>query len=285
MIEFTCACGNEYKVKDEMAGRHGKCKECGAGIRVPEKGAGEDYFEAFVRERFKDDENFLVGDIPERALRKARSSYAKAMDPSEKPLALSRQTSFTRVFRKGWLFTNKGIYYQNVWARGAFQYSDVTECKEKVDTVHTRTDAGSTSHKFLSVVVTLKNGKKHKFDGSMLPFFEALSQKSSGGAIPEESPKKLPKRYTEKVLSGQTSLLKILVVTCIAGVIAGLIAGALVAADVFKDDKAPLQAAAIIFAIAALIGFVGRNKYACGECGQAVAHSQHFCPNCKCVFR
>lgn len=285
MIEFTCTCGKEYKVKDEMAGQRGKCKECGAGIRVPERGEREDYFEALVRERFKDDKNFLTGDIPERALQKARSSYAKAMDPSEKPLALSRQTSFTRVFRKGWLFTNKGVHYQNVWARGAFINADVAGCKEKMDTVHTRTDAGSTSHKFLSVVVILKNGKKHKFDGSMLPFFEALSQKLSGTAMPEESTIQLEKRYTEKLLSGQTSILKILVIACIVSGIAGLFAGALVAADVFKDDKAPLQAAAIIFAIAALIGFTGRNKYACSECETSVVHSQHFCPNCKCVFR
>jgi hypothetical protein len=285
VIEFTCACGKEYKVKDEMAGRRGKCKECGAEIRVPEKAGSEDYFEALVRERFKEDENYFVGDIPERALAKARSSYAKTMDPSEKPLALSRQTSFTRVFRKGWLFTNKGVYYQNVWARGAFQYADLRECEEKVDTVHTRTDAGTTSHRFLSAVVTLNNGKRHKFDGSMLPFFEALSQKSSGGTTPGESPVKLEKRYTEKLLTGQTSIIKILVIACVAGGVAGLIAGALVAADVFKDEKAPFGAAAIISAIAALIGFVGRNKYACGECGRSVALSQHFCPQCKCVFR
>jgi len=138
---------------------------------------------------------------------------------------------------------------------------------------------------YADIVVTLNNGKKHKFDGSMLPFFKALSQKTLDGSTPQESSIRLPKRYAEKPLTGQTSLIKILVVACIASGIAGLIAGALVSADVFKDEKAPLQVAPIIFAIAALIGFVGRNKYACGECGKSVTHSQHFCPNCKCVFK
>ncbi len=35
MIEFTCECGKSYVVKDESAGRRGKCKECGAPITVP----------------------------------------------------------------------------------------------------------------------------------------------------------------------------------------------------------------------------------------------------------
>jgi len=37
MIEFSCGCGKTYTVKDEMAGRRGKCKECGAPILVPAK--------------------------------------------------------------------------------------------------------------------------------------------------------------------------------------------------------------------------------------------------------
>ena len=28
MIEFSCDCGKSYTVKDESAGRQGKCKEC-----------------------------------------------------------------------------------------------------------------------------------------------------------------------------------------------------------------------------------------------------------------
>lgn len=35
MIEFSCECGKSYVVKDESAGRRGKCKECGAPITVP----------------------------------------------------------------------------------------------------------------------------------------------------------------------------------------------------------------------------------------------------------
>jgi hypothetical protein len=35
MIEFSCECGKSYVVKDESAGRRGKCKECGAAIQVP----------------------------------------------------------------------------------------------------------------------------------------------------------------------------------------------------------------------------------------------------------
>ncbi len=37
MIEFTCSCGKSYRVEDEMAGKSGKCKQCGAAIRVPQK--------------------------------------------------------------------------------------------------------------------------------------------------------------------------------------------------------------------------------------------------------
>lgn len=37
MIEFSCTCGKTYRVKDEMAGKGGTCKQCGAAIRVPEK--------------------------------------------------------------------------------------------------------------------------------------------------------------------------------------------------------------------------------------------------------
>lgn len=35
MIEFTCKCGKQYKVKDELAGKRGKCKECGRPMVVP----------------------------------------------------------------------------------------------------------------------------------------------------------------------------------------------------------------------------------------------------------
>jgi len=37
MIEFTCSCGKSYSVKDEMAGKTGKCKACGAPLQVPRK--------------------------------------------------------------------------------------------------------------------------------------------------------------------------------------------------------------------------------------------------------
>ena len=39
MIEFSCDCGKSYVVKDESAGKRGKCKECGAPLSVPTKGA------------------------------------------------------------------------------------------------------------------------------------------------------------------------------------------------------------------------------------------------------
>jgi len=36
MINFTCAqCGQAMSVPDEMAGQSGKCKQCGAPVRVP----------------------------------------------------------------------------------------------------------------------------------------------------------------------------------------------------------------------------------------------------------
>ena len=41
MIEFSCDCGKSYVVKDESAGRRGKCKECGAAIQVPAPAAKE----------------------------------------------------------------------------------------------------------------------------------------------------------------------------------------------------------------------------------------------------
>jgi hypothetical protein len=34
-IHFTCSCGKEYQVKDELAGKRAKCKRCGETIRVP----------------------------------------------------------------------------------------------------------------------------------------------------------------------------------------------------------------------------------------------------------
>jgi len=37
MIEFTCSCGKSYSVRDELAGKTGKCKECGAALRVPKR--------------------------------------------------------------------------------------------------------------------------------------------------------------------------------------------------------------------------------------------------------
>lgn len=39
MIEFACSCGKSYTVKDEMAGKTGKCKECGEPLLVPAKPA------------------------------------------------------------------------------------------------------------------------------------------------------------------------------------------------------------------------------------------------------
>jgi len=39
MIEFTCDCGKRIRVKDELAGKRGKCKQCGATIRVPRETA------------------------------------------------------------------------------------------------------------------------------------------------------------------------------------------------------------------------------------------------------
>ena len=39
MIEFACGCGKGYIVKDEMAGKTGKCKQCGEPLRVPAKAA------------------------------------------------------------------------------------------------------------------------------------------------------------------------------------------------------------------------------------------------------
>ncbi|MHC4356503.1 MAG: hypothetical protein ACYS0H_27685, partial [Planctomycetota bacterium] len=39
MIEFACSCGKSYTVKDDMAGKTGKCKECGEPLRVPAKAA------------------------------------------------------------------------------------------------------------------------------------------------------------------------------------------------------------------------------------------------------
>ena len=35
MIEFACGCGKSYVVDDALAGKQGKCKECGAALHVP----------------------------------------------------------------------------------------------------------------------------------------------------------------------------------------------------------------------------------------------------------
>jgi DNA-directed RNA polymerase subunit RPC12/RpoP len=36
MIEFKCeTCGMKYSVKDELAGKTGKCKNCGSSIKIP----------------------------------------------------------------------------------------------------------------------------------------------------------------------------------------------------------------------------------------------------------
>jgi hypothetical protein len=40
MIDLVCSCGKKYSFKDEMAGRRGKCKQCGAIIEVPRTGTG-----------------------------------------------------------------------------------------------------------------------------------------------------------------------------------------------------------------------------------------------------
>lgn len=34
-ISVTCACGKSYQLSDEMAGRRGKCPECGNSIEIP----------------------------------------------------------------------------------------------------------------------------------------------------------------------------------------------------------------------------------------------------------
>ena len=42
MISFQCpACGKKLKVKDEFAGKKGKCPKCGNVINIPALGEGE----------------------------------------------------------------------------------------------------------------------------------------------------------------------------------------------------------------------------------------------------
>ncbi len=42
MIEFTCACGQKQKVKDEYAGKKGRCKNCGASLQIRVAGTGSE---------------------------------------------------------------------------------------------------------------------------------------------------------------------------------------------------------------------------------------------------
>jgi predicted Zn finger-like uncharacterized protein len=45
MIQFSCpACGKQYQVSDDAAGRSAKCKRCGEILRVPGKQIGEPEF-------------------------------------------------------------------------------------------------------------------------------------------------------------------------------------------------------------------------------------------------
>lgn len=41
-IQVTCGCGRAFTVKDEFAGRRGKCPGCGQGVTVPRPGADDD---------------------------------------------------------------------------------------------------------------------------------------------------------------------------------------------------------------------------------------------------
>src|SRR6185437_6872201 len=34
-IEFSCACGKRFKVRDELAGKRGKCTGCGKAVLIP----------------------------------------------------------------------------------------------------------------------------------------------------------------------------------------------------------------------------------------------------------
>jgi len=41
MIEFMCpSCSHQIKIKDEYAGKAGKCKRCGEAVRVPDSDSG-----------------------------------------------------------------------------------------------------------------------------------------------------------------------------------------------------------------------------------------------------
>jgi DNA-directed RNA polymerase subunit RPC12/RpoP len=50
MIEFSChSCGKEFSVKDELAGKKGKCAACGEAIVVPSPDIDFDAFEDIPR--------------------------------------------------------------------------------------------------------------------------------------------------------------------------------------------------------------------------------------------
>lgn len=52
-INVQCPCGKQFRVRDELAGRRGKCSECGASVNIPDcdKEEEEDPFAAFVDNR------------------------------------------------------------------------------------------------------------------------------------------------------------------------------------------------------------------------------------------
>ncbi len=285
-IEFRCACGKEYKVKDSLAGRRGTCKECGSEIVVPEKSEPEEEdlkasYEALVRKAFRNNRDFYVDHIPKTDLQRARATYAKRMEPSERPVALFRQGILWRLFRNGFLFTDRGIHYRLLNKRGSFRYQDITTCETKVERVSSRHGA---DHRFLIAEVMLDNGEKHKFAEYMVPFFAMLETALSEGPVPTRDVAEIRPRTAEKKPRETTTVAKLLVIACIVGGIAGLLAHLLIEKGIFKDEKAPYEAAIILFFLTLVFGLADRKKYACGECGQPVGGGDRFCPKCKCFF-
>lgn len=286
-IGFRCACEKEYRVKDDMAGRRGTCKECGAEIRVPEKSDPDEeelgaYYEALVRKAFRRNKDFYLDRIPRTDLQRARAGFANSMEPSEKPVTLFRQGVLWRLFRSGFMFTDRGVHYRLLTKQGSFRYDDIKTCEIKVQRVSSRHGA---SHKFIVAEVELKNGQKHQFAEYLVPFFEMLKSALSGGPVPARDVAEIQPRKAKKKLRETATVAKLLAIACIVGALAGFLAHLLIEEGIFKDEKAAYEAAIILFLLTLGFGLVGRKKYACGECGEPVAGRDRFCPKCTCFFK
>jgi hypothetical protein len=75
MITFSCACGKSIKVKDEHAGKKGKCPACQQVVRVPKPEpvavesapAGDDFFSKMLEQSYEQQGKNIAADEPKLA--------------------------------------------------------------------------------------------------------------------------------------------------------------------------------------------------------------------------